>query len=200
MTPVNLPPALHPPTTTSRREVILDAAVDIATDGGYAAVRMRVVAEHAGIAVGTLYRYFPSKPHLLVSALTREFERLDAEHDWATIADTPVQRLEELNACLRHEWQDRPALTEAVTRAFVVADATVDVVRAEAVIARMMARAIAGGAPTSRQITIAAVVADVWLANLTAWIQQRTTTAEACQRLHHTIRLLLADECPAQIH
>lgn len=174
--------------------MILDAAVAIATDGGYAAVRMRVVAEHAGIAVGTLYHYFPSKPHLLVSALTREFERLDDEDDWATIADTPRQRLEELNARLRHEWQNRPALTEAVTRAFVVADGTVDVVRAEAVIAHVIARAIAGGDPTSHQIQIAAVVVDVWLANLTAWTQQRTTTAEVCQRLHHTIGLLLADE------
>ena len=131
--------------------------------------------------------------------LTREFVRLDDDGDWATIADTPRQRLDELNARLRHEWQDRPALTEAVTRAFVVADGTVDVMRAEAIIARMMARAIAGGDPTSHQIQIAAVVADVWLANLTAWIRHRTTTAEVGQRLHHTIRLLVSDEPSAPI-
>jgi AcrR family transcriptional regulator len=155
---------------------------------------MRVVAERAGIAVGSLYRYYPSKPHLLVSVLTREFTRLDEEDDWATTADTPWQRLEALNARLRREWQDRPALTEAVTRAFVVAGGTVDVVQTEAIIARMMARAIAGGDPTSRQMQIGAVVADVWLANLTAWVRQRATTAECCQRLDHATRLLLARE------
>ena len=30
---------------------------------------MRAVAEQADVALGTLYRYFPSKIHLLVSAL-----------------------------------------------------------------------------------------------------------------------------------
>ena len=99
-----------------------------------------------------------------------------------------------LNGRLRREWQDRPALTEAVTRAFVVADGTVDVVQAEEFIARMMARAIAGGDPTSRPMQIAAGVADVWLGNLTAWVRPRATTAECCQRLDHATRLLLARE------
>jgi hypothetical protein len=38
------------------------------------------------------------------------------------------------------------------------------------------------------------VVADIWLANLTAWIRQRTTTDEAGQPLADAIRLLLADD------
>jgi len=37
---------------------------------------MRTVAERADVAFGTLYRYFPSKIHLLVSALALEFERM----------------------------------------------------------------------------------------------------------------------------
>ena len=39
--------------------------------GGFDAVQMRAVAEQADVALGTLYRYFPSKIHLLVSALGR---------------------------------------------------------------------------------------------------------------------------------
>jgi AcrR family transcriptional regulator len=67
-----------------RRKRILDATLAIASKGGYEAVQMRAVAERADVAVGTLYRYFPSKVHLLVSALGREFERIDlsaAQHD-----------------------------------------------------------------------------------------------------------------------
>ena len=52
-----------------RRKRILDATLAIASKGGYEAVQMRAVAERADVAVGTLYRYFPSKVHLLVSAL-----------------------------------------------------------------------------------------------------------------------------------
>lgn len=51
------------------------------------------VAERAGVAVGTLYRYFPSTVHLLVSVLGREFERLGADYDWAAVGGTPHQRL-----------------------------------------------------------------------------------------------------------
>ena len=52
-----------------RRKRILDATMAIASKGGYEAVQMRAVADRADVAVGTLYRYFPSKVHLLVSAL-----------------------------------------------------------------------------------------------------------------------------------
>ena len=64
-----------------RRKRILDATMAIASKGGYEAVQMRAVADRADVAVGTLYRYFPSKVHLLVSALGREFERIDAKTD-----------------------------------------------------------------------------------------------------------------------
>ena len=47
-----------------RRKRILDATMAIASKGGYEAVQMRAVADRADVAVGTLYRYFPSKVHL----------------------------------------------------------------------------------------------------------------------------------------
>src|SRR5215472_13848138 len=58
-----------------RRKRILDATLTLASKGGYDAVQMREVADRADVALGTLYRYFPSKIHLLVSALASEFER-----------------------------------------------------------------------------------------------------------------------------
>ena len=51
---------------------------------------MRAVAEQADVALGTLYRYFPSKIHLLVSALGREFEKAEAAlRDKPIPGDTP---------------------------------------------------------------------------------------------------------------
>jgi len=60
----------------SRR--IVDTAVELAEKGGFEAVRLRDVASHAGVALGTLYRRFRSKEDLLIAALeleTRELER-----------------------------------------------------------------------------------------------------------------------------
>src|SRR3954467_11125914 len=65
-----------PASQLARRERILDAAMELATEGGYEAVQMREVAERADVALGTLYRYFPSKVHLLVAAMGRTFRSL----------------------------------------------------------------------------------------------------------------------------
>jgi AcrR family transcriptional regulator len=60
--------------SAARHEAILAAARALASEGGIAAVQIAPVAGRAGIAAGTVYRYFPSKTELvaeLVSALAR---------------------------------------------------------------------------------------------------------------------------------
>ena len=77
-----------------RRKRILDATIALASQGGFDAVQMRAVAEQADVALGTLYRYFPSKIHLLVSALQREFERTEAAlRDKPIDGDTASERV-----------------------------------------------------------------------------------------------------------
>ena len=108
-----------------RRKRILDATLAIASKGGYEAVQMRAVADRADVAVGTLYRYFPSKVHLLVSALGREFERIDTRTDRSAVTGgTPYQRLSAMVSKLNRAMQRNPLLTEAMTRAYVFADAS----------------------------------------------------------------------------
>ena len=53
----------------ARRERVIAAAVDLASEGGYDAVQMRDVATTAGVALGTIYRYFSSKDHLLAETM-----------------------------------------------------------------------------------------------------------------------------------
>ena len=58
----------------ARHDAILTAARALASQGGIAAVQIAPVAEHAGIAAGTVYRYFPSTTALvaeLVAALAQ---------------------------------------------------------------------------------------------------------------------------------
>src|SRR6187431_883515 len=77
-----------------RRKRILDATIALASKGGFDAVQMRAVAERADVALGTLYRYFPSKIHLLVSGLARELERAQEKLDRRQIpGDTPGERV-----------------------------------------------------------------------------------------------------------
>ncbi|MGV0633775.1 cholesterol catabolism transcriptional regulator KstR [Mycolicibacillus trivialis] len=179
-----------------RRKRILDATMAIASKGGYEAVQMRAVADRADVAVGTLYRYFPSKVHLLVSALGREFERIDGKTDRASLSgDTPYQRLSSLINRLNRANQRNPLLTEAMTRAYVFADASAatEVDHVEKIIDSMFARAMSTGEPTEDQYHIARVISDVWLSNLLAWLTRRASAADVSKRLDLAVRLLVGD-------
>jgi AcrR family transcriptional regulator len=70
-----------------REKTILDAATAMAAEGGMAAVQIADVAKRAGIAAGTVYRYFPSKTDLiaeLVAAIAgRELDAMKASADAA---------------------------------------------------------------------------------------------------------------------
>lgn len=46
------------------RRSILDAARDLVSEGGFAAAQVTEVARRAGVATGTIYRYFSSKEEL----------------------------------------------------------------------------------------------------------------------------------------
>jgi AcrR family transcriptional regulator len=59
----------------ARRQAILAAARAAAEEGGMAAVQVAQVAERAGIATGTVYRYFPSKAELVTALIGAVAER-----------------------------------------------------------------------------------------------------------------------------
>ena len=186
-----------------RRKRILDATLAIASKGGFEAVQMRAVADRADVAVGTLYRYFPSKVHLLVSALGREFERIDTRIDRPAGTDrsavtgaTPYHRLSSMVNKLNRAMQRNPLLTEAMTRAYVFADASAagEVDHVERIIDSMFARAMSDGEPSEDQYHIARVISDVWLSNLLAWLTRRASASDVSKRLDLAVRLLIGDD------
>jgi len=60
---------------TARHEAIVGAARALASERGLAAVQIIPVAERAGIAAGTVYRYFPSKDDLVAALVSATTER-----------------------------------------------------------------------------------------------------------------------------
>ena len=177
-----------------RRKRILDATLALASKGGYEAVQMRAVAERADVALGTLYRYFPSKIHLLVAALTDEFERMQEKLDRRPIpGDTATERMMYVLSKVTRTMQRDPMLTEAMTRAFMFADpsAAAEVNTVANQMVRMFTRAMHDGEPSADDTAIARVIGDVWLSNLVAWVTRRATTNDVSTRLELSARLLL---------
>ncbi len=60
----------------AKREAILANAVTLFAQQGYADTEMEAIAAAAGVAKGTLYRYFKNKEELFLAAVDRSFERL----------------------------------------------------------------------------------------------------------------------------
>src|SRR3954447_2681317 len=177
-----------------RRKRILDATIALATKGGYDAVQMRTVAENADVALGTLYRYFPSKIHLLVSGLAREFEQAQEKLDRRQIpGDTAGERVLFVLGRVTRMLQRYPELTEAMTRAFMFADASAaaEVDTVGRLMEQMFAKAMSEGEPTAENLAIARVIGDVWLSNLVAWVTRRASASDVAARLELTVRLLL---------
>ena len=184
-----------------RRKRILDATIALASKGGFDAVQMRAVAERADVALGTLYRYFPSKIHLLVSALAREFEQAQANFDRRAIpGDTAPDRVMYVLGRTTRSLQRDPNLTEALTRAFMFADASVanEIHVVGMHVTRMLMRAMKDPdvpteeiEPTDEDIAIAKVIGDVWLASLVQWVTGRASAADVSKSMDVAVRLLL---------
>ncbi|MGC0362199.1 AcrR family transcriptional regulator [Rhodococcus sp. 27YEA15] len=180
-----------------RRRRILDATLALASKGGYEAVQMRAVAERADVAVGTLYRYFPSKVHLLVSALAREFEKIESKGKIPPGAG-PLERMQLILSLITRAMQRDPLLTEAMTRAFMFADASAaaEVDQVGKLMDRLFARAMTEDEPTDEQLAISRVISDVWLSNLVAWLTRRASATDVANRLELTVELLLGETGP----
>ncbi|MDN5896344.1 MAG: TetR family transcriptional regulator [Nocardioides sp.] len=180
-----------------RRKRILDATISLASGGGFDAVQMRAVADQAEVALGTLYRYFPSKIHLLVSALGREFEQTRAAMAGREIpGDTVEERVMNVLARTTTMLQKDPNLTEALTRAFMFADATVstEIHHVGMMMTGFLTNAMGtatDGEPTEEEIAIARVIGDVWLSSLVGWVTGRATSEDVEKSMRMAVHLLL---------
>lgn len=183
-----------------RRRRILDATFTLASEGGFDAVQMRAVAETADVALGTLYRYFPSKIHLLVSALGRQFEEAEPRMREREIpGETSADRVLYVLRRMARGMQGDPKLTEALTRAFMFADGTVsdEIHRVGMAMTSIVTHAMRGDddreAATDQEIAIARVLGDIWLSALVAWVTGRQSAEETAAHMETAVRLVLRD-------
>jgi hypothetical protein len=101
--------------------------------------------------------------------------------------------LERLTSHLHDRWQREPLLTDAMTRAFAVADtrAAAELDSAAATIHTLLARTLSAGEPTPTHLVVAGLISDIWLANLLAFISGRVSAEETRDRIDRAVHRLL---------
>ena len=156
----------------ARRQRVLVAALELGADGGYEAVQMRDVAASAEVALGTIYRYFPSKDALLAAAMVEWMEDLERRvSQRAPRGDTTAERVYDVLRRAVATMERQPKLAEAVITALTSDDreASVASVATTDVMQRVMLQAFPPGTDPEVQASIARVLGHVWFSCLVAW-------------------------------
>lgn len=86
--------ALHAVRVTSRRRQILDAAITVMKRTGFHQMSMQALAEEAGISVGLIYRYFPSKQDILLATIIDILDTFSDQLEpvMSAVGDDPIRR------------------------------------------------------------------------------------------------------------
>ena len=177
----------------ARRERVIAAANDLASEGGYEAVQMRDVAAKADVALGTLYRYFPSKDHLLIAALAEQVSTLQTRlaqkpPRGTSAADRVVDVLRRASRALERE----PRLTAALVTALSSADPSVAEAKQEVndILGSVIADAVDHDALAQSE-DVVRVLGHVWFAALVSWVGGMAPTGQMGDDLEITARLIL---------
>ena len=183
------------PAQAQRRRRVLDAAATLAAAGGYDAVQMRDVAREAGVALGTLYRYFASKDHLLAACQVDFARRVQQQvrrrpPQGRTMADRVVDVLRRANRRIERE----PRLMAALVTAISSPDPAVSPCQREvtAVMTDVLATPLEGLDPALRDGVVRAL-AHVWFSALLGWVNGWTTVGAVADEVESAARLLLRD-------
>lgn len=187
--------ALHRRLTAGQqatRNDIIDAAVAIAAEEGYDALTTRTVAARAGVAIGTVYRYFTSKDHILVEVMfdwSRRFEQSVAEN--LPVGASPADRIAEVFDRFAARAGRRPLLAAAMVRAAASSDLTVIALRRDqrSVTSRLVELAI-GDVDIPDRDDVLAVFEDVAFASM---LNTHDTTSSIGDHMRRAARVLLRD-------
>jgi TetR/AcrR family transcriptional regulator, cholesterol catabolism regulator len=181
-----------------RRAMLIEAVIDLVREAGPGAVQMRDVADRSGIALGTMYRYFSSKEHMLAAALSDWQERLtrrvltsNAGEEAGVSGDLTERVLSFVRKEIRG-FARSPKIAELMVQVTVSSDPY-----ARDALARMSVRndevmnKLLAGVPAERAETIKVAVGSALGSCLTSWVTGRITLAELTDQVESVTRLVL---------
>jgi AcrR family transcriptional regulator len=179
---------------TARRQRVIAAAIELASSGGYDAVQMRDVATTAHVALGTIYRYFASKDHLLAATLvewTRDLQArvLQRPARGASPADRVVDVLRRATRSLERNRK----LTAALITAVSAPDPAIKDCQREVndIMVEVLSGAMSDDVPDELKAGVCRVMSHVWFSALVGWVNGWGGGVDIGDELEVAARLLL---------
>lgn len=193
---------------TQRRRRIVQTAAALAVRGGVEAMQMRSVAERAGVALGTLYRYFPSKMDLVVAVVTEELDLLEGGIvRRPPTADSASGRAVDVLLRATRGLMREPELADALVRSLIMAEVKIELdVRITDLVWRVATGNLVAARPADTveettsvdevdrdgtEYVLAGSLTSVWIFELVEVLKGRRDVEEVERRLHVTAERLL---------
>lgn len=192
---VTAPPLPHSLTASQRerRERIVEAALALLRSQDHHRIQMKDVAAEAGVALGTVYRYFQSKDHLFAEALAHWAARLRTSIERRPLAgETNAARLTDVLQRSMRAFQSWPQLARVV----MSLEASEDPFTRE-IFARNMARntqiyvEALQGIPEPVARDVVSVAASVFDLQLRQWAVGAQSIADVYDRIARAVWVLL---------
>ncbi|MER6343816.1 TetR family transcriptional regulator [Streptomyces sp. NPDC001595] len=177
----------------ARRRRILRATAQLACRGGFDAVQMREVAESSQVALGTLYRYFPSKIHLLVATMQDQLEHMHGTlRRRPPAGETAGERVAETLMRAFRALQREPQLADAMVRALTFADRGVspEVDQVSRQTTAIILDAMGQDHPDPAQLSAVRVIEHTWHSALITWLSGRASIAQVKVDIETACRLI----------
>ncbi|GAA2662845.1 TetR family transcriptional regulator [Nonomuraea recticatena] len=174
-----------------RRKRIVQAAAALASRGGVEAMQMRTVAERAGVALGTLYRYFPSKMDLVVAVVGEEIDLLESsiERRPPSATTAPGRAVDVLMRATRGLMRE-PELADALIRSLILAE--VETPFGDRM-AELLLRVAGGPDAPEEHLVLTGLLSSVWVQELLEMLRGRRTHEQIQRRIEIAAARLLSD-------
>ena len=182
------------PAQRDRYDRILQAATAMLEAGGEDVLQMKELCQKAGVSLSALYRYFPSKDHVLLAIAVDRFERsYQRSLAKAPLGDSARDRV--TNRLLREfrAEQRNPKLTAALARVLADTSPGYTDVREHLEhthIKTLRAVAEAGGPLTEQQRRALPIVIQIFIAASRRWLAGIISASDARFEIRMGCRLL----------
>lgn len=174
---------------------MLAAAAELASEKELARVQMHEVAKRAGVAIGTLYRYFPSKTHLFAAVMVDQLEQLMSKSARRPAGDSPQEAMRSMLVRATRALLRRPALSTAMVSSTSTAnhDLVPDAARVDRMFRQMLLDAAGITRPTEVELTSVRLLIQLWFGVVQSCLNKQISLPQAESDIRRACELLLVD-------
>jgi AcrR family transcriptional regulator len=181
------------PDQVERRRRVIEAALELAREGGYDAVQMRDVALRAEVALGTIYRYFASKDHLLIAAAITWNDELQSRlARRPPTSDDPADRVVNVLRRMCRTAERDPSVARAFVQAYSSGDPRVSEATGQVgnQLREILEPLLADLEEPDRD-GVVAVIRHVWFSSLMMWAGGQMAITTVADELERAVRLVM---------